>query len=256
MLSSPTAELQSMTSEMSMVENWQRQGALEAMANSLQQQHQQQGHLQRAAAALSHNHNNNNNSKVNITTNGHHLQNNNNLQQQQQSVTGLFGNQNNNINSQSNRVSKRKFPSNTPENVYANTKAPFNYTEGIVGYGHIGSQLSVLAESMGMRVLFYDVVPLMPLGTSKQVNTLSDLLTEADFVTLHVPETEDTKNMIGENELNQMKQGSFLINASRGTIVQIPALAKALRSGHLGGAAVDVFPKEPAANGKFFESEL
>ncbi|KAH7043080.1 hypothetical protein BKA57DRAFT_398062 [Linnemannia elongata] len=129
-------------------------------------------------------------------------------------------------------------------------------TLGIVGYGHIGSQLSVLAESMGMRVLFYDVVPLMPLGTSKQVNTLSDLLTEADFVTLHVPETEDTKNMIGENELNQMKQGSFLINASRGTIVQIPALAKALRSGHLGGAAVDVFPKEPAANGKFFESEL
>ncbi|KAF9125846.1 hypothetical protein BGW39_007108 [Mortierella sp. 14UC] len=129
-------------------------------------------------------------------------------------------------------------------------------TLGIVGYGHIGSQLSVLAESMGMRVLFYDVVPLMPLGTSKQVHTLSDLLTEADFVTLHVPETEDTKNMIGEHELNYMKEGSFLINASRGTIVQIPALAKALRSGHIGGAAVDVFPKEPAANGKFFESEL
>ncbi|KAG0375105.1 Transcriptional regulator of nonfermentable carbon utilization [Mortierella sp. AD032] len=129
MLSSPTAELQSMTSEMSMVENWQRQGALEAMANSLQQQHQQQGHLQRAAAALSHNHNSNNiNGKVGIT-NGHHLQNN------QQSVTGLFGNNNNNNNnsngtSQSNRVSKRKFPSNTPENVYANTKQPFNYTEG------------------------------------------------------------------------------------------------------------------------------
>ncbi|KAG0303981.1 Transcriptional regulator of nonfermentable carbon utilization [Linnemannia gamsii] len=134
MLSSPTAELQSMTSEMSMVENWQRQGALEAMANSLQQQHQQQGHLQRAASALSHNShnnsnksNNNNNSKVNITTNGHHLQNNN--HHQQKSVTGLFGSQNNNT-SQSNRVSKRKFPSNTPENVYANTKAPFNYTEG------------------------------------------------------------------------------------------------------------------------------
>ncbi|KAF9145239.1 Transcriptional regulator of nonfermentable carbon utilization [Mortierella sp. GBA39] len=124
MLSSPTAELQSMTSEMSMVENWQRQGALEAMANTLQQQHQQQGHLQRAAA-LSHNHNNNN-GKVNITTNNNHQQ----QQLQQQSVTGLFGNQNNNINSQSNRVSKRKFPSNTPENVYANTKAPFNYTEG------------------------------------------------------------------------------------------------------------------------------
>ncbi|KAK3820159.1 MAG: hypothetical protein J3Q66DRAFT_311900 [Benniella sp.] len=129
-------------------------------------------------------------------------------------------------------------------------------TLGIVGYGHIGSQLSVLAESMGMRVLFHDVVPLMPLGTAKQVNSLDELLESADFVTLHVPETEETKNMIGEHELNKMKQGSFLINASRGTIVHIPALAKALRSGHLGGAAVDVFPKEPAANGKFFESEL
>ncbi|KAG0084562.1 D-3-phosphoglycerate dehydrogenase 2 [Podila epicladia] len=129
-------------------------------------------------------------------------------------------------------------------------------TLGIVGYGHIGSQLSVLAESMGMRVFFHDVVPLMPLGTSKQVASLDELLEMSDFITLHVPETEDTKNMIGENELNKMKQGSFLINASRGTVVQIPALAKALRSGHLGGAAVDVFPKEPAANGKFFESEL
>ncbi|KAF8946445.1 D-3-phosphoglycerate dehydrogenase 2 [Haplosporangium gracile] len=126
----------------------------------------------------------------------------------------------------------------------------------IVGYGHIGSQLSVLAESMGMRVYFHDVVPLMPLGTSKQVGSLDELLEISDFVTLHVPETEDTKNMIGEHELNKMKQGSFLINASRGTVVQIPALAKALRSGQIGGAAVDVFPKEPAANGKFFESEL
>ncbi|KAG0332044.1 D-3-phosphoglycerate dehydrogenase 2 [Podila humilis] len=129
-------------------------------------------------------------------------------------------------------------------------------TLGIVGYGHIGSQLSVLAESMGMRVVFHDVVPLMPLGTSKQVTSLDELLEMSDFVTLHVPETEDTKNMIGEHELTKMKRGSFLINASRGTIVQIPALAKHLRSGHLGGAAVDVFPKEPAANGKFFESDL
>ncbi|KAK3831472.1 MAG: hypothetical protein J3R72DRAFT_454914 [Linnemannia gamsii] len=129
-------------------------------------------------------------------------------------------------------------------------------TLGIVGYGHIGSQLSVLAESMGMRVYFHDVAPLMPLGTSKQVGSLDELLQISDFVTLHVPETEDTKNMIGEYELSKMKQGSFLINASRGTVVQISALAKALRSGHIGGAAVDVFPKEPAANGKFFESEL
>ncbi|KAG0229792.1 Phosphoglycerate dehydrogenase ser3 [Actinomortierella wolfii] len=129
-------------------------------------------------------------------------------------------------------------------------------TLGIVGYGHIGSQLSVMAEAMGMKVYFHDVVPLMPLGTAKQVNSLDELLSISDFVTLHVPETEETKNMIGEHELKLMKQGSFLINASRGTVVQIPALAKALRSGHLGGAAVDVFPKEPAANGKFFESEL
>ncbi|KAF9981335.1 D-3-phosphoglycerate dehydrogenase 2 [Modicella reniformis] len=129
-------------------------------------------------------------------------------------------------------------------------------TLGIVGYGHIGSQLSVLSESMGMRVLFYDVAPLMPLGIAKQVHSLDELLKNSDFITLHVPETEDTKNMIGEHELNTMKQGSFLINASRGTVVHIPALAKALRSGHLGGAAVDVFPKEPAANGKYFESEL
>ncbi|KAF9929210.1 Transcriptional regulator of nonfermentable carbon utilization [Linnemannia zychae] len=122
MLSSPTAELQSMTSEMSMVENWQRQGALEAMANTLQQQQQQQGHFQRAAAALS---NNNGANKANITTANSH----------QQNVTGLFGSSNNNsINSngtsQMNRVNKRKFPSNTPENVYANTKQAFNYTEG------------------------------------------------------------------------------------------------------------------------------
>ncbi|KAG0242990.1 D-3-phosphoglycerate dehydrogenase 2 [Mortierella sp. GBA43] len=129
-------------------------------------------------------------------------------------------------------------------------------TLGIVGYGHIGSQLSVLAESMGMRVLFHDIVPLMPLGTAKQVATLDELLESSDFVTLHVPETEETKNMIGDHELNKMRKGSFLINASRGTIVQIPALTKALRSGHIGGAAVDVFPKEPAANGKYFESDL
>jgi len=97
-------------------------------------------------------------------------------------------------------------------------------TLGIIGYGHIGSQLSVLAESMGMSVIYYDVVPLMSMGVTRQVAKLSDLLQKADFVTCHVPELPETKNMIGEAELNQMKIGSYLINASRGSVVDIPAL--------------------------------
>ncbi|KAJ3041811.1 hypothetical protein HDV00_008701 [Rhizophlyctis rosea] len=129
-------------------------------------------------------------------------------------------------------------------------------TIGIVGYGHIGSQLSVLADAMGMRVLFYDTLQLMPLGTAQPVASLDDLLASADFITLHVPETAETKNMIGERELSVMKKGSYLINASRGTVVDIPALAASLKSGHLAGAAVDVFPVEPYANGPSFESEL
>jgi len=129
-------------------------------------------------------------------------------------------------------------------------------TLGIVGYGHIGSQLSVLAEAMGMKVFFHDIVQLMPMGTVKQVNTLYELLELSDFVSLHVPETEETKNMIGEEEIARMKKGSYLINASRGTVVQIPPLVKALQTGHLMGAAIDVFPKEPAANGQFFNNEL
>ncbi|KAJ1966754.1 D-3-phosphoglycerate dehydrogenase 2 [Dimargaris xerosporica] len=129
-------------------------------------------------------------------------------------------------------------------------------TLGIVGYGHIGSQLSVLAEAMGMHVIFYDVLQPMPLGMSKPVDSLEDLLREADFVTLHVPETPETKNMIGAHELQLMRPGSYLINASRGTVVDIPALAQALRAGHLGGCAIDVYPREPFSNGKGFESEL
>ena len=97
-------------------------------------------------------------------------------------------------------------------------------TLGIVGYGHIGSQLSVLAESMGMTVVYYDVVPLMALGTAKQVPKLDDLLAQADFVTLHVPELPETKDLISEAELNKMKKGSYLINASRGSVVKIPDL--------------------------------
>ncbi|KAK3351658.1 D-3-phosphoglycerate dehydrogenase 1 [Neurospora tetraspora] len=129
-------------------------------------------------------------------------------------------------------------------------------TLGIVGYGHIGSQLSVLAEAMGMTVIYYDVVTLMAIGTARQVPTLEALLEEADFVTLHVPETPETKNMISDAHFEKMKTGSYLINASRGTVVDIPALIKAMRSGKVAGAALDVFPHEPAANGDYFTNDL
>jgi len=129
-------------------------------------------------------------------------------------------------------------------------------TLGIVGYGHIGSQLSVLAEAMGMSVIYYDVLTLMAIGTAKQVPTLETLLQQADFVTLHVPETTETRNMISVKQFEQMKNGSYLINASRGTVVDIPALIKAMRGGKVAGAALDVFPHEPAANGDYFNAEL
>lgn len=129
-------------------------------------------------------------------------------------------------------------------------------TLGIVGYGHIGSQLSVLAEAMGMRVIFYDVVNLMPLGSARQVDSLSALLEEADFVTLHVPELPETTNMISKEELAQMKKGAYLINNARGKVVDIPALIDALKSGHLAGAALDVYPSEPGSNGAPFDDQL
>ncbi|KAG8906613.1 hypothetical protein FRB99_006483 [Tulasnella sp. 403] len=122
-------------------------------------------------------------------------------------------------------------------------------TLGIVGYGHIGSQLSVLAEAFGMRVLYYDVLNIMPLGSASQVETLQDLLSNSDFVTLHVPELPETINMIGANELQHMKNGSYLINNARGKVVDIPALIDALKSKRLAGCAIDVFPSEPKANG-------
>ncbi|KAH7033330.1 uncharacterized protein B0I36DRAFT_321217 [Microdochium trichocladiopsis] len=129
-------------------------------------------------------------------------------------------------------------------------------TLGIVGYGHIGSQLSVLAEAMGMSVIYYDVVNLMALGTAHQVPTLEALLNEADFVTLHVPELPETKNMISAPQFEQMKQGAYLINASRGTVVDIPALINAMRGGKVAGAALDVYPGEPRANGDYFTNDL
>lgn len=131
-----------------------------------------------------------------------------------------------------------------------------NSLPGIVGYGHIGSQLSVLAEAMGMNVVYYDVVNLMAMGTARQVPTLDSLLEEADFVTLHVPELPETKNMIGAVQLEKMKTGAYLINASRGTVVDIQALINAMRSGKIAGAALDVYPNEPAANGDYFNSSL
>lgn len=129
-------------------------------------------------------------------------------------------------------------------------------TLGIVGYGHIGSQVSVLAEAMGMKVIFYDVVKKLPLGNAQSKVQLGDLLAEADFVSFHVPETPETKNMMTAKEIAKMKRGSFLINASRGTVIQIEDLASALKENHLGGAAVDVFPIEPASNKEKFKSPL
>ncbi len=129
-------------------------------------------------------------------------------------------------------------------------------TLGVIGYGHIGSQIGVLAEMLGMNVIFYDRVTKLPMGNNRQVSSLGDLLSHADFVTLHVPETPQTKNMIGPEELSLMKKGSYLLNASRGTVVMIPALADAIRRGHLSGAAVDVFPEEPESNGEGFKTEL
>mgnify|MGYP002718668353 CR=1 FL=1 len=126
----------------------------------------------------------------------------------------------------------------------------------IVGYGHIGSQLSVLAEAMGMSVIYYDVVPIRPLGSARQVDHLDDLLAQADFLTLHVPELAETKNMIGGAEISKMKDGAYLINNARGKVVDIPALIDGLKSGKLAGAAVDVFPAEPAANGPNFGDSL
>ncbi len=129
-------------------------------------------------------------------------------------------------------------------------------TLGIIGYGSIGSQISVLAESLGMKVKFYDTTTKLPLGNATQVRSLKDLLSTADIVSLHVPETASTQNMIGGKELALMKKGAILINASRGTVVDIDALADALREERLSGAAIDVFPTEPRGNGDEFISPL
>jgi len=129
-------------------------------------------------------------------------------------------------------------------------------TLGIIGYGHIGSQLSILAESIGMSVIYHDIIDVLPMGNAKKAESLNALLNTADVVSLHVPETSGTKNMIKSDQLKQMKEGAFLINASRGKVVDIDAVAEFIKNGRLAGAAFDVFPKEPAINKEEFISPL
>lgn len=129
-------------------------------------------------------------------------------------------------------------------------------TLGIVGYGHIGTQIGVLAEQLGMTVLFHDIETKLPLGNARALDELDELLATADVVTLHLPETPATQGLIGEREIGLMKRGAHLINASRGTVVDIDALAAALKRGHLLGAAIDVFPEEPQGNDARFVSPL
>ncbi len=129
-------------------------------------------------------------------------------------------------------------------------------TLGVIGYGHIGTQLGILAETLGMRVVFFDIEDKLPLGNAQQVHSLELLLAQADVVSLHVPETPQTKDMIGAAEFAAMKKGSIFINASRGTVVDIEALTVALKERHLADAAIDVFPVEPQSNDDEFISPL
>lgn len=138
----------------------------------------------------------------------------------------------------------------------ANANEVRGKTLGIIGYGHIGRQVGVLAEAFGMRVLFFDVLKLLPMGNNQPAE-LDGLLEKSDFVTLHVPETPQTKLMFTKEMMAKMKKGAHLLNLSRGSVVDIPALADAIKAGHIAGAGIDVFPKEPAKNiSDEFESEL
>ncbi len=129
-------------------------------------------------------------------------------------------------------------------------------TMGIIGYGNIGAQVSVLAEAFGMKVIFYDIETKLPLGNATACKSLKDVVSQADIVSLHVPETPQTQNLINKNTLKYFKKGSILINYARGEVVDLQALAKSLQSGDLGGAAIDVFPWEPEKNGDKFEAPL
>ncbi|MBF3237057.1 phosphoglycerate dehydrogenase [Aeromonas veronii] len=127
---------------------------------------------------------------------------------------------------------------------------------GIIGYGHIGTQLGIIAESIGMKVYYYDIENKLSLGNAIQVPSMVDLLNMSDVISLHVPETASTKNMIGAEQLRMMKPGAIFINAARGTVVDIDALADVIKSGHIAGAAIDVFPVEPKSNDEEFQSPL
>ncbi len=127
---------------------------------------------------------------------------------------------------------------------------------GIIGYGHIGSQVSVLAEALGLRVIFFDIATKLPLGNASVVSTLDELLEQSDFVSLHVPRSESTRGMIGAAQIAKLKPGAHLLNLSRGDVVDLEALAQALRTKAVGGAAVDVFPLEPDTVGDAFQSPL
>ncbi|MBS1749767.1 MAG: phosphoglycerate dehydrogenase [Bacteroidetes bacterium] len=129
-------------------------------------------------------------------------------------------------------------------------------TLGIIGYGNIGAQVSVLAEAFGMRVIYYDIIKKMPLGNAHQLKTIKEVVAESDIITLHVPETSQTKNMINAPLLKHFKKGSILINYARGEVVDLNALSNVLKSGQLSGAAIDVFPVEPEKNGDKFTTPL
>lgn len=129
-------------------------------------------------------------------------------------------------------------------------------TLGIIGYGNIGSQVSVLAESLGMKVIFYDVETKLPLGNAEDAKSLKELLSRADVVTLHVPETSQTKNLVNKNNLKYFKKGAILINYARGEVVDLDALSKSILEGGIGGAAIDVYPWEPEKNGDRFKTPL
>lgn len=155
------------------------------------------------------------------------------------------------IPAKSKQVQEGRWPKTAKDSNEARGK-----TLGIVGYGNIGSQLSVLAEGLGMNVIYYDVVTKLPLGNASQVGSLKELLNQADVVTLHVPELPSTKNMMTKKEFAEMKVSSIFINAARGTCVVLEDLAEVIANGKLRGAAIDVFPKEPKSNEESLDSVL
>ena len=127
---------------------------------------------------------------------------------------------------------------------------------GVLGYGHIGQQVALLAEAIGLRVIFYDKIRRLPLGNARQVDSIEDVLKQSDFVTMHVPALPGNKTLIGRDELAKMKKGSFLLNMSRGSLIDFGALKESIQGGHLGGAAIDVYPAEPKSNDEPFATEL